>query len=48
MELLRKNPKIRIAATPHGKLTLSLNWSMVAVVVINSTLTPARNTIDDA
>ena len=30
------------------ELTAALDWSMVAVAVTNSTLTPARNTIDDA
>jgi len=34
--------------TPMIELTAALDWSMVAMFVVNSTLTPARNTIDDA
>ena len=37
-----------IVTTPPAKLTLLPNWSMVTQFVVNSTLTSARNTIDDA
>ena len=34
--------------TPMIELTAALDWSMVTMFVVNSTLTSERNTIDDA
>jgi flagellar assembly factor FliW len=34
--------------TPMIELTAALDWSMVTIFVINSALTPERDTIDDA
>ncbi len=34
--------------TPMIELTAVLDWSMVTIFVVNSALTPERNTIDDA